>query len=127
MKITEITAETDRFGNLTIPALVLRESGIGPREKVYLAWIADTEEGWNTYREIFISPKGIAGVLEEDEPEFGEIQIPSELLEAAGIPDDDDVMITCADGAVIISRSDTDGLAALLGEYFILNGGVQNE
>ena len=127
MQIVEITSVTDRFGNLIVPTEILRESGIGARERVHLAWISDKEEPWNIYREFFVSKGGIQDILENPEPEFGEIQIPVELLEAAGIADEDEITIACADGAILISRTDAEGIAALLSEEFIKTRSIRCE
>lgn len=128
MKIIEMTATTDRSGGLTIPARILRESGVGAGERVRLAWMSKESSGeQNSFREFFISPHGFDAALNEFEPDGGEFQIPAELLEAAGIPDECDVTITCVEGAIIISQEDSGGFAELLGEIYMTKGGAGND
>lgn len=127
MKIIEMTTNTDRTGGLTIPAHILRESGVGAGESVRLAWMSKEGDGdKNTFREFFISTRGFDAALGDYEDER-EIQIPSELLDAAGIPDECEVAITCVEGAIIISQEDSGGLADLLGEIYMTKGGAGDE
>ena len=45
-------------------------------------------------------------ILAVESPESAELSVPHALLEAAGIPLDDDLDIRCEDGAIIIGSAD---------------------
>lgn len=125
MKIIELTCTVDKSGGLKIPAHILREMGITSGDCVRLAYLSgsDAADSRNTYREFMITSNGITAALDECEPDAGEFQIPAELLEAAHIPPDSDITITCVDGALIISEAELfalpDELSALLDDLGI--------
>jgi len=125
MKIIELTCTVDKQGGLKIPAHILREMGITSGDSVRLAYLSSGAacDSRNTYREFMVTPSGITAALDECEPDAGEFQIPAELLEAAHIPPDSDITITCAEGAIIISEADIfalpDELSALLDDLGI--------
>ena len=125
MKIIELTCTVNKQGGLKIPAHILREMGITSGDSVRLAYLSSSTacDSRNTYREFMVTPSGIAASLDECEPDAGEFSIPAELLEAAHIPPDSDITITCAEGAIIISEADIfalpDELSALLDDLGI--------
>lgn len=125
MKIIELTAKTGIDGSLTVPAKVMREVGVTAGQSVCLAYISDAGER-NIFREFLVTPKGFAEAM-PPEPDIGEFEIPSDLLAAAGIPDDSDVTITCVEGAIVITQDDAQGLSELLGELYLLRGGAFGE
>jgi len=107
MKIIELTCTVDKNGGLKIPAHILEEMDITAGDSVRLAYLSGSEacDSRNTYREFMVTPRGIAAALDECEPDAGGFQIPAELLEAAHIPPDSDITITCVDGAIIIGEA----------------------
>ena len=107
MKIIELTCTVDKQGGLKIPAHILREMGITSGDSVRLAYLSSGAacDSRNTYREFMVTPSGITAALDECEPDAGGFQIPAELLEAAHIPPDSDITITCVDGAIIIGEA----------------------
>lgn len=125
LKIIELTCTIDKQGGLKIPAHILREMGITSGDSVRLAYLSGGEAGdsRNTYRELMVTPSGIAAAMGECEPDSGEFQIPAELLAAAHIPLDSDISITCVDGAIIIGEAELfalpDELSALLDDLGI--------
>ena len=95
----------------------------------------------NSYGEFFLTKDGIDHVNEPVEaPESAELSVPHALLEAAGIPLDDDLDIRCEDGAIIIGSADSlKQLSPQLMELFdslgvshdtircVLEGGAEDE
>ena len=97
MKIIEDRFITGADGSLTLSGKYLKEMGIGVDNEVTIAFLADSNEK-NAYREFYI---GGLGPLEDEQ---AEIQIPTELMQKAGLSYDDDLNIVCLDGAILICR-----------------------
>lgn len=99
MDLLQIKGTVDKNGNFVVPALLLKGMGIIPGNPVKLTYLpADPLNSSTPYREFTISPG-------EDEEEF-EFTVPHSLLNAAEIPDDSDLEVTCTKGAIIVTAGD---------------------
>lgn len=99
MKLVQIESNIDSNGQLVVPALLLRGMGLGPGDTVRLAYTAaDSASDSNTYKKFMLMPgKSYADF---------DLTVPHELLEEAEIPEDADLEVICAKGAVIITEGD---------------------
>lgn len=101
VKIAEATYTVNKYGCLKLPATVMREMGLGPGSHVRVAYL--TRDGdKNSFREFFLSPRGIGEANQEDES----IAVPEELLRQANISESADIQILCLDGCILIFRED---------------------
>ena len=98
MKIIETEAMVGQEGKLIIPDCVINRIGLEQGDTLKLAFISNSLD--DNMFECCIVADGTAGA---DEPD---ISISNELLEAANIPLNSDIGITCTDGAIIITASD---------------------
>jgi bifunctional DNA-binding transcriptional regulator/antitoxin component of YhaV-PrlF toxin-antitoxin module len=99
MKLIEIERKTNPDGQLILPADLLKIIGILPGENIRLAYAApDPVSDSNTYKRFFLAP----GKTYAD----FELTLPHDLLEAAEIPEDSDLEVICARGAVIVTAGD---------------------
>lgn len=117
MKIIELQCTTDTNGNLQIPRRVLLEMNIRPENQVRLAYLSDNNS-INTYGEFMITPDGLTATLDKFGNEVNSVNIPTELLEAAGIPDDSDITITCENGEIVIREAGLFDSPSELSEMF---------
>ena len=100
MKLAELKLSVDATGSLQIPADILKTMKIRAGE-VYISYLTtDGEE--NKYRELFLSPVPVDKV--DTEPD---IQIAEDILQQAGISNNDEVSLVCVDGAVILYKDAT--------------------
>lgn len=108
MKIVEIKARIAADGSILLPPGVLERTGVAIGDTVHLAYLSHhPNKAINSYGEFFITKDGIDSVGEPVEaPDGAELSVPHALLEAAGIPLDDDLDITVGDGCIIIGGSD---------------------
>ena len=97
MRIIEDELNLSPDGSLTLSAEYLQEMGISIRNTVRVAFLSDNA-GRNSYREFWI------GDLGASEDEQASIQIPTELLQKAGLSFDEDLNIICLDGGILICR-----------------------
>lgn len=117
MKIIELTCTTDKNGSLRIPRRVLLEMDIQPESQVKLAYLSG-RGGTNTYCEFMVTPDGITAALDEYDQEVNGLVIPIELLDAAGIPADSDISITCGIGEIILRDAELFESSAGLSKLF---------
>lgn len=117
MRINEITCATDKNGGLTIPEHILREMDIKPESNVKLAFFSD-DISVNTYSEFLITPDGFIAMLDGSGQMVDGLEIPVELLEAAGIPSDSDISIAFEKGEMIIRAANVIELPADLLKTF---------
>jgi len=118
MKIIELTCTTDKNGSLRIPRRILSEMGIRPESQVRLAYLDDSGGTTNTYSEFMITPDGLEAALDKHGQDVNGLEVPTELLDAAGISDDSDVTITCGNGEIIIREAGLLDFSAELSELF---------
>ena len=113
MKIIEEQFNVDREGKLVIPAEILRSINIFPGDVVFVAFIS--EDGvTNYYHEFTVSGEPFRAITPENH-----LAIPNELMEKANIPDDAQVQIICADGAIVLAptnRFSVEELNAILSD-----------
>lgn len=107
MKIIETKGQIADNGSIILPPGVLETMCVTAGDTVHLAYLSHHPvKQINSYGEFFLTKDGIDHVNEPVEaPESAELSVPHSLLEAAGIPLDDDLDIRCEDGAIIISSS----------------------
>lgn len=107
MKIVEIKARIAADGSILLPPGVLESTGVAIGDTVHLAYLSHhPNKAINSYGEFFITKDGIDSVNEPVEaPDGAELSVPHALLEAAGIPLDDDLDITIGDGGILLSGS----------------------
>lgn len=106
MIIIEITLTVDDNGNLILPQTLLADMGIKVGEQVSIAYIStDKNSPLNTYKEFLITPAGMSAV--NNSIDTGTIYLPDELLDAADISQNSDVIIECEYGMIKISTADS--------------------
>ncbi|MBE6834363.1 hypothetical protein [Faecalispora sporosphaeroides] len=142
MKIIETKGRVAEDGSIILPPGVLDTMFVTAGDTVHLAYLSHHPvKQINSYGEFFLTKDGIDHVNELVEaPESAELCVPHALLEAAGIPLDDDLDIRCEDGAIIIGSADPVrqlppqimGLFDSLGVNHdtircVLEGGAENE
>ena len=108
MRIIETKGRIADNGNIVLPPDVLETMCVTAGDTVHLAYLSHHPvKEINSYGEFFLTKDGIDHVTEPVEaPELAELWVPHVLLEAAGIPLDDDLDIRCEDGAIIIGSAD---------------------
>ena len=108
MRIIETKGRIADNGNIVLPPDVLETMCVTAGDTVHLAYLSHHPvKEINSYGEFFLTKDGIDHVTEPVEAlESAELSVPHVLLEAAGIPLDDDLDIRCEDGAIIISSAD---------------------
>ena len=108
MRIIETKGRIADNGNIVLPPDVLETMCVTAGDTVHLAYLSHHPvKEINSYGEFFLTNDGIDHVTEPVEaPELAELSVPHVLLEAAGIPLDDDLDIRCEDGAIIIGSAD---------------------
>lgn len=115
MELIKMHASVDKQGRIILPEGCLEEAGLKPGDEVNAIIVAGQEEGESLCSQLLITLEGIgivaqlAGVQAEDEE--CELTLPNNWLEAAEIPIDSDLEISCMPGAIIITGADMlDGL-----------------
>ena len=108
MRIIETKGRIADNGSVVLPPDVLETMCVTAGDTVHLAYLSHHPvKEINSYGEFFLTKDGIDHVTEPVEAlESAELSVPHVLLEAAGIPLDDDLYIRCEDGAIIISSAD---------------------
>jgi len=108
MKIIETKGQIAEDGSITLPPGVLETMCVTAGDTVHLAYLSHHPvKQINSYGEFFLTKDGIDNIGETVEsPDSAELSVPHALLEAAGIPLDDDLDIRCEDGAIIIGSAD---------------------
>ena len=108
MKIIETKGQITDNGSIILPPGVLDTMCVTAGAAVHLAYLSHHPvKQINSYGEFFLTQDGIDNIGETVEsPESAELSVPHALLEAAGIPLDDDLDIRCEDGAIIIGSAD---------------------
>lgn len=114
MKVIEVGCTVNQYGSLKMPRTMLRDMGIGPGDRVRIAYLANANTE-NLFQEFFVLPEG----LEDDVQEGNEqkIMLSNELLSAAIIPTDANIQIVCFEGVIVlykISDMQIEGLEAAL-------------
>lgn len=140
MKIIETKGKVADNGSIILPPGILETMCVTAGDTVHLAYLSHHPvKQINSYGEFFLTKDGIDHVTEPVEaPESAELSVA--LLEAAGIPLEDDLDIRCEDGAIIIGSADPlKQLPPQLVELFdslgvchdtircVLEGGAENE
>ncbi len=108
MKIIEIKGIIAEDGSILLPPGVLESMSMAIGDTVHLAYLSyHPVKQINSYGEFFITKDGVDHVSEPVEaPDTAQLSVPHALLEAAGIPLDDDLDITVSDGCIMIGSSD---------------------
>ena len=108
MRIIETKGRIADNGSVVLPPDVLETMCVTAGDTVHLAYLSHHPvKEINSCGEFFLTKDGIDHVTEPVEAlESAELSVPHVLLEAAGIPLDDDLDIRCEDGAIIISSAD---------------------
>lgn len=142
MKIIETKGQIADNGSIILPPGVLETMCVTAGDTVHLAYLSHHPvKQINSYGEFFLTKDGIDNVSKPMEtPDSAELSVPHALLEAAGIPLDDDLDIRCEDGVIIIGSADpVKQLPSQLMELFdslgvshdtircVLEGGVEDE
>lgn len=143
MKIIEIKGKiADDGSSIILLPGVLETMYITVGDTVHLTCLThQSVKQINEYGEFFLTKEGIDNVNEpKEEVKSVELSVPHLLLEAAGIPIDDDLVIHCEDGVIIIGSADpVNQLPHQLVELFdslgishdtiryVMEGGVGNE
>ena len=108
MKIIETKGQIADNGSIILPPGVLETMCVTAGDTVHLAYLSHHPvKQINSYGEFFLTKDGIDNISETVEsPDSAELSVPHALLEAAGIPLDDDLDIRCEDGVIIIGSAD---------------------
>ena len=108
MKIIETKGQIADSGSIILPPGVLETMCVTAGDTVHLAYLSHHPvKQINSYGEFFLTKDGIENIGETVESsDSAELSVPHALLEAAGIPLDDDLDIRCEDGAIIIGSAD---------------------
>lgn len=133
MKLMKTLASVDKDGRLILPAESVNAAGFQPGGEVSVTQTIP-EDGEPPCPVMVITSESPAMFTfahdcdESEEPEEDETEddfsLPHELLQAAGIPVDSDLDVTCVPGAIVIKEADIlnrlpDGLKALFHSYGI--------
>ena len=89
IEVIEICVIASDDGSLTLPAVLLEDMGIGPKEQVRVAYIQNAF-GKNQYKEFFFSPNGIDTI-----DSAVSISVPEQILEKAKLLQNDEIQIIC--------------------------------
>lgn len=123
MKLIEIRTFVDKQGRIILPAELPGVAGLKPGDEVHVTLAVSQEETQSLCPQLVITPLGVeiavhlSGWQEDDEE--GDLILPNDLLEAAGIPEGSDLEIVCTAGAIVIMESDIlDSLPDELRELF---------
>lgn len=108
MKIVEIKGRVSGDGSIILPPGALDSMSVCIGDTVHLSHLSHHPvKAVNSYGEFFITKDGINNISEPVEaPETEALSVPHALLEAAGIPLEDDLDIECGDGVIIIGSTD---------------------
>lgn len=108
MKIIETKGRIADNGSIILPPGVLGTMCATAGDTVHLAYLSHHPvRQINSYGEFFLTKDGIDHVNEPVEaPKSAELCVPHALLEAAGIPLDDDLDIRFENGAIIVGSAD---------------------
>jgi len=133
MKLMKTHASVDKEGRLILPAEFVNTSGFQPGGEVSVT-LTIPEDGELPCLVMVITPGSPVMFAfapdceeseesEEDETE-DDFSMPHDLLQAAGIPVDSNLDVTCVPGAIVIKEADIlnrlpDGLKALFHSYGI--------
>ena len=133
MKLIEKRICVDKEGRLILPAELVNAAAFHPGTEVTVT-LAISEEGLLPCPVMIVTTDvpvafgftpdyGGEGEPGDGEPE-DDFALPHELLQAAGIPIDSDLDVTCVPGAIIIKESDIldrlpDGLKSLFQSFGI--------
>lgn len=108
MKIVEIKGRVTADGSILLPPGVLESMGVDIGDTVHLAYLSHhPTKAINSYGEFFLTKDGIDSISEPVEaPDTAQLSVPHALLEAAGIPLDDDLNISVSEGCIVIGSDD---------------------
>lgn len=111
MKLMRMCIILDEQGKAALPEKLLREAGIKPGEKIEATLITELEEMKSICPKLILTHDGIGIAMElpcmqEEEEEEGDLALPTEWLEAAGIPEESDLEVMCTPGAILIKEAD---------------------
>lgn len=100
MKVIEMGCTVNQHGILKMPRIMLQDMGIGPGDRVRIAYLASVNTE-NIFQEFFVLPEGL-----DDTPEDHAqmITLSNELLNAAKIPVDANIQIVCFEGVIILYK-----------------------
>lgn len=126
MKLFEMHACVNQRGRIILPAEWLGAAGLKPGDEVCVT-MALREETDNMCRLALITPKGVEVTVQLSDQQEGDevtdLTLTNELLEAAGIPENSNLDIICADGAIVIMEADIlDNLPGDLRQLFDMLG-----
>ena len=114
MKVIEVGCTVNQYGSLKMPRTMLQDMGIGPGDRVRIAYLANVNTE-NLFQEFFVLPEGLEDGVEEGNAQM--ITLSNELLSAAKIPTDANIQIVCFEGVIVlykISDMPIEGLEAAL-------------
>ncbi|MDA8227581.1 MAG: hypothetical protein M0T74_07735 [Desulfitobacterium hafniense] len=128
MKLIEKRICLDNEGRLQLPMEFINVAALQPGAELTVT-LAIPEEGLLPCPVMVVSPDAPVAFAfapdcgEDEEPE-DDFALPHELLNAAGIPIDSDLDVSCVPGAIIIKESDImnrlpDGLRTLFNSFGI--------
>lgn len=108
MEIIETKGRIAENDSIILSPGVLEALCVTAGDTVYLAYLSHHPvKQINSYGELFLTKDGIDHISDPVESsESTELSVSHTLLEAAGIPLDDDMDIHCEDGAIIIGSAD---------------------
>ena len=118
IEVIEIYVIASDDGSLTLPAVLLKDMGIGPKEQVRVAYIQNAF-GKNQYKEFFFSPNGIDTI-----DSAASILVPEQILEEAKLLQNDEIQIICIEGAIVLAGErafETSDLIEVLNSLLIVN------
>jgi bifunctional DNA-binding transcriptional regulator/antitoxin component of YhaV-PrlF toxin-antitoxin module len=123
MKLIKMRTSVDKQGRIILPGEPLGAAGLKPGDEVRVTLAVGQEEMESLCPQIVVTPHGVEVVVQlsgwqKDDKEC-DLTLPSELLEAADIPEGSDIEIVCTPGAIVILESDIlDRLPDELSELF---------
>lgn len=89
MKLLELYTQVGKDGSIIVSEDIVNAVKLRPGDEVCVSLQNELKDSLK------------AGIIDEDE-----LNMPAELLEASGIPEDSDLDVICIDGAVIIMEAD---------------------
>jgi len=96
MTIIETTYTVSQHGTLKISRKAISGMGLQPGDTVRVAYLSDDGQA-NIFREFLLTKDGIDAATAD-----GQIAIPTDLLEQAGIPQNADVQVIYGNGAIVL-------------------------
>lgn len=123
MKLFKMVAVVDKHGRITLQTAMLDAAGLKPGDEICVTLAVNHEKAENSCPQLVVTPHVTEATEQTCDCEGDDVEVtltlPDLLLEAAEIPEESALEITCVPGAIVIKASDIlDNLPEELREFF---------